>query len=87
MSVPVWGPISPGDDTAPRCAGRCWIWLRSAEDEWEVSWSYADEPPAEAPADSAWTRYVSTEDDTLELTFEKRWEPSSDLKALLGLPL
>ena len=23
----------------------------------------------------------------LELTFEKRWEPSSDLKALLGIPL
>lgn len=23
----------------------------------------------------------------LELTFEKRWEPSSDLKALLGLPI
>ena len=67
MSAPVWGPLSPGDDTAPRRAGRCWIWLRSAEDEWEVSWSYADEPPAEPPADTAWTRYVSTEDDTLEL--------------------
>ena len=23
----------------------------------------------------------------LELTFEKRWEPSSDLKALLGIPI
>ena len=23
----------------------------------------------------------------LELTFEKRWEPSTDLKALLGIPL
>ena len=24
---------------------------------------------------------------TLELTFEKKWEPSTDLKALLGIPL
>lgn len=27
------------------------------------------------------------EDVELELTFEKRWEPSTDLKALLGIPI
>jgi hypothetical protein len=68
----LWGPLRiDGGAPQSRQVGRCRIWARTAEDEWEIAYRHAtaDEaiPEDSAPDELSWTRFVTVKHDRLEV--------------------
>ncbi|MFW5784266.1 MAG: hypothetical protein ACOCY8_07095 [Spirochaetota bacterium] len=71
MNGSLWGPLDPSaDGGVSRQIGRCRIWARAAEDEWEIAYVHTDrdEEIPESTDESLldWTRFVTVANDRLE---------------------
>lgn len=67
-----WGTLlRPADGCVSRAIGRCRVWTRAAEDEWEIAVRHVqtdEEIPEEPTDDLSWTRYVTVANDRLQLS-------------------